>query len=351
MFLRAEWSISKTLDRYIFAGSGSDQVVGRAVAGLPVYNSQFATLPPHFLAEGMERLRKIDPRKIISWYHKAPDSFKTVFPYLVASVVYHYEFLVEKLSPQHPLWQQRMFRCEIDVGEEGVFPCVYDALKELVRTGQFEDQEVGMKASGLPSHLILNEKLDRISEKMTALSERTERSIAALKELICSKSDQLPRALHDELLKHFNVEGVVPINMDDLKAAIRENNVLVIAELENLKTTLLDKVAQPDGGSSTSPCTEVVAEGQHGKYQCFSYGGKLNLKVPEGFKFPKGDVKTLWGLWFFGDSRLGIRPFRKLSAQDLEEKQCKVLFSKTKTIMNRMKKLCISKACPKIVMI
>ena len=86
VFLRAEWSISKTLDRYIFAGSGSDQVVGRAVAGLPVYNSQFATLPPHFLAEGMERRRKIDPRNIISWYRKAPDSFKTVFPYLVASV-------------------------------------------------------------------------------------------------------------------------------------------------------------------------------------------------------------------------------------------------------------------------
>ena len=36
VYLRAGWSIGNTQDRYIFSGAGSDQIVGRAVCGLPI---------------------------------------------------------------------------------------------------------------------------------------------------------------------------------------------------------------------------------------------------------------------------------------------------------------------------
>lgn len=36
VYLRAGWSLGNVQDRYIFAGPGGDQLVGRAVCGLPI---------------------------------------------------------------------------------------------------------------------------------------------------------------------------------------------------------------------------------------------------------------------------------------------------------------------------
>ena len=48
VYLRAGWSIGNTQDRYVFSGAGSEQIVGRAVCGLPIQSMDFAILPPHF---------------------------------------------------------------------------------------------------------------------------------------------------------------------------------------------------------------------------------------------------------------------------------------------------------------
>lgn len=48
VYLRAGWSLGNVQDRYIFSGAAGDQVVGRAVCGLPINDSNFAVLPPHF---------------------------------------------------------------------------------------------------------------------------------------------------------------------------------------------------------------------------------------------------------------------------------------------------------------
>ena len=42
-------------DRYIFGGTGADQIVGRAVCGLPITSKNFAILPPHFATETIVR--------------------------------------------------------------------------------------------------------------------------------------------------------------------------------------------------------------------------------------------------------------------------------------------------------
>ena len=51
VYLRAGWSLGNVQDRYIFAGAGGDQIVGRAASGLPVNDLRFAVLPPHFSDE------------------------------------------------------------------------------------------------------------------------------------------------------------------------------------------------------------------------------------------------------------------------------------------------------------
>ena len=97
VYLRAGWSLGPVQDRYIFAGAGGDQVVGRAVAGLPVHSSDFAMLPPHFTPEGMERLREIGIGRLVTNFANYPEGIKSAVPHFIASVVYHHDFLTEHL--------------------------------------------------------------------------------------------------------------------------------------------------------------------------------------------------------------------------------------------------------------
>lgn len=50
IYLRAGWSLGPVQSRYIMEGEGSDQLCGRAAAGLPVTEVAFANLPPHFVS-------------------------------------------------------------------------------------------------------------------------------------------------------------------------------------------------------------------------------------------------------------------------------------------------------------
>ncbi|KAJ1382077.1 hypothetical protein B484DRAFT_316598, partial [Ochromonadaceae sp. CCMP2298] len=62
-------------DAYFFAGDGQDQLCGRMVCGLP-FNDE---------------------------------SFATCFPYLLATLLYHEDYLRAHLYDAHPLWNSRVF--------------------------------------------------------------------------------------------------------------------------------------------------------------------------------------------------------------------------------------------------
>ena len=109
IYLRAGWSVGSVQDRYIFAGPGGDQVVGRANAGLPINSKEFAILPPHFTSEGLKMVHAIGLNNLVEGYEKFPDCFKRVAVMLVARVIYGHNFLRENLDPRHPIWNQRLF--------------------------------------------------------------------------------------------------------------------------------------------------------------------------------------------------------------------------------------------------
>ena len=69
VYLRAGWSLGNVQDRYIFAGSGGDQIVGRAISGLPLNDMRFATLPPHFSTEDMVILNTIGKIENINYFY------------------------------------------------------------------------------------------------------------------------------------------------------------------------------------------------------------------------------------------------------------------------------------------
>lgn len=66
VYLRAGWSLGNVQDRYIIAGAGADQLVGRrAVSGLHINSSEFSTLPPHFIGDTLEKLADIGWNNIL----------------------------------------------------------------------------------------------------------------------------------------------------------------------------------------------------------------------------------------------------------------------------------------------
>jgi hypothetical protein len=98
VFLRALWSIGDVKDRYLFLNDGADQEVGRVVACLPSNAAEFAVLPPHFTPAGLALLTPTILKTMIPRYELYPASFKKAIPLLVASVVYHSEYLTQNLD-------------------------------------------------------------------------------------------------------------------------------------------------------------------------------------------------------------------------------------------------------------
>jgi hypothetical protein len=49
--LRAGWAMGGVQDRYLRHDAAGDMFVGRTASGLPIFQPEFAMLPPHFTAE------------------------------------------------------------------------------------------------------------------------------------------------------------------------------------------------------------------------------------------------------------------------------------------------------------
>ena len=336
IFLRAGWSVGAVQDRYIFAGPGGDQVVGRAAAGLPINNRDFAILPPHFTPAGMDILRKIGFCNCIEGFGLFPCSFQRVVPYLIASIVYHEKFMRENLNPGHPLWNQRLFASPVTV--DGVlYPNACKALEGHAVCGWDRDDSVNMQATGIPSHILLSNEISELKRQMKSGIEEVLQEVRLLRNAVSALPEELhsklPLALRKELLEHFQVDGVTPLTYSDIARLLDERDDRIVARI--------DEFARLQGNSCSAnerpqEVEEFVEGVSGGIFQKFQWGGRLECFVPEGFTFPsKCDVKTMWNLWYFGNSGLKVHPYRKMEpyiAHDLD-KHGRVRYSKAKRVM------------------
>lgn len=86
-------SLGQLKDRYIFAGEGADQLCGRMVCRLPYSDETFGILRPHFSNETLDLMTEKFWMDIVPGYENYPDSFKSIFPILLASLIHHKSFL------------------------------------------------------------------------------------------------------------------------------------------------------------------------------------------------------------------------------------------------------------------
>ena len=263
IYLRAGWSLGPVQSRYILEGEGGDQVCGRAASGLPLTDVSFANLPPHFLRNDEDCLSTGEWEDILPGYSTFyPLNFREVIPFLLASLIYHYSYLVdlETSNPRHPLFLQRVWTSGVLL-----------RLKDKVGAGCNRNPISKMTATGVPPHLVLANSIVDL-----------QKDLAVLKDDIVSKLEQLPEALKQSMLENFQIEGTVPItrhemqemmrlSIDDLKKTI-ENSLNSIA-LRNSSTVNVVNASMPD----------QVHDVTH--YTTWNWNGRLH-PVPENFEFP-----------------------------------------------------------------
>jgi hypothetical protein len=301
VFIRAGWSIGDVKDRYIHSGDGNDQLAGRVLAGLPITDSCFGILPPHFKSMDLE----FSWNELLPGYENYPESFKTCLPFLLASIVYHEEWLRAHLHASHPLFLQRIF--------SGGY---MSRLKNLVVTGCGMDQDSGIIATGIPHHILLAERIRSVEEVMEVVVKRKLDDMSGQFEV---QLEQLPTKLSSKLREDFTIEGAVPLTRHDMEEMIQSLRRDVIAinsfHVEQQQSIIAVQTNEPD-------------------FLTFTWNGRLH-PVPEGFRFPiTVDVKTLWELWWYGDKPKRIRPYRHIKSFDLVGNKDVSAFCKAKKVIN-----------------
>jgi hypothetical protein len=302
VFLRAGWSLGNVQDRYLFAGAGGDQLVGRTLSGLPFNDSTFTSLPPHFNQEGT---RSINWQAILPLYAKLPDCFKQALPHLLASIIHHEDWLRSTLPPHHPLFSSHLFAS----GSVAT-------LKQHVLTGCGRCPTTGMMATGIPPHLVMTNEL-------TAVVSRTEQ----LKQTLLTRCDELPAEVTNVMLSKLSINGAIPVTMDNMKDMLD----MVVTQLRaEIRTQATDTQAMPP----------LITPSIDSRFQLWAWGGKLRM-VPEGWVFPSTNAKDTWNLWHFGHLADKIRPLRYLKKCDLGSRAQVTVWSKTRGVMQAVSQVIV----------
>jgi hypothetical protein len=91
-----------TEDSYLkFPSEQQDGIMGRVLAGLEFGSHDFNAQAPHF---SPEFAASIPYDKLIPGYAKFPMELREIFPYLIAIIIWHYDWLRKTLPSDSPVW-------------------------------------------------------------------------------------------------------------------------------------------------------------------------------------------------------------------------------------------------------
>lgn len=338
VFLRASWSIGATPGRYIFMGDGSDQFVGRVVAGLPLQRAEFAVLPPHFDDDYV-----VSEEKVNGWllnYAHFPECFKSCVPYLLASLVYHYQFLQEHLPSNH-----RLRRSSIWTSGD---------LRSLSAAGKVSlNPSVRMNPTGVPLGVLAAVETQLLRKDVFALSNAMRQYFETMQMEMHNLRDDLPSAIADVLEDRRLVsEDAVPVSERILREHIAASETRLegrLREMFELLQSLASTNVGPSGGSSAGQPTAASLEEDSGPTSSWNHiwGGRMFNPVPMNFQFPFNmmTVKPMWDLWVRGLPAEKHRPYRLICPQHLVHPETKLrdrqYLSRAKKVMNLLLSIAI----------
>lgn len=183
---QSNYSLGQILPKYIQQMLRGDQSVGRTVSGLDPNSSNFGLLPPRFAT-----LVGVNFAEMVSDYNAYPASFKSVIPYLLASVIYHREWVTRTLPKTHDVFNSRFWRCgwPARLAEKVLDPCPLTCTI------------TNMRATGVSCLTTIMCRMDTMQEAMGSPSARTgqqtteEVVVAAVNSAVSQLKDVIALAL------------------------------------------------------------------------------------------------------------------------------------------------------------
>lgn len=282
LFLRVGWSVSDVVDRYHRPGNGSDQTLGRILAGLSNHSIDFGELAPHFIDNSYVQVLE---NNILPYYQKYPTKFTVVIPFLLASVVYHRQYLRETLHSEHKLFKSRFWMNGYQ-----------DSLSSSVVTGINECKHTSMFATGIPKNIMIATEVRQLGYKLQNYNES-----------LTDTLKDIPINTADEILSKCEVKGAVPVTKDDLTRTLKQ----VLAEY--IPTLITNNT---NSSSTEPPNNDSVPDTV---FSLYNWSDGSMHPVPEHFKFPNNiNTKTLFELWYRGNVEAKIGPYKSIQSRDLE---------------------------------
>jgi hypothetical protein len=272
--LRMEHRLGGCDFRYIFRGAGNDMLVGRSVSGMDTTSVEMGVLPPHFKSH-------VDVSCVISQaiITRATNSLKRAFPFLVASVIYHWEWLRSNLPENHPFFLSKIYTSG-----------VYAQWKPLVISGLVECPETGMRASGLPKIVVNILETRMVQDAVRAVPQQTA----------------------DIVLSAISSVGSINLHNEEvLDRTLSPRFERIEREMESIASLVLQSVTN---GRVNAPNPTTTNQ-----FNRFKWADTWH-DYPENFEFPADNCMKMWNLWLFGDANLVNTPYRCLNGAHMADR-------------------------------
>ena len=131
-------------------GEGGHAYIGRLAALLDPASSEFKMVAPHFREDVAPEI--IDMVVMAIFGDIKPAGFKRAAPYLAASLLYHHDWILDNIAPNHPL-RSSMF---LNIDKQ-----------TLMKWKQLVTVETGnIRLTGVPSHVFSMEKTEKTMQKV-----------------------------------------------------------------------------------------------------------------------------------------------------------------------------------------
>ena len=328
--LRMGHTLGGARDPYIHPTDGADGHCGRTVALLPLLENNFAILPPHFDKTTSASLTCAFWNAVVPGYERLPQSFKSCLPFLLATLMYHEDYLRENLHSSHPLWMSRVFTHN---------PILSD-LKSKVVTSILRDGDI--VASGVPPHILHNIRFDVLEQEFKRLKEKFGDELGKIRQELSVLPNVIADVVVKEMRKNFTINGVTPLTLRDLD----EFKLNLMTEMRQMflepGRTNQENQTENDGTIDNG----IITGGVQTWWKTFNWNdGNPWRLVPYNYRFPrKIAMKVLWDLWWLGDQSTGIRPIRLLDGlKSLPYKGDKKLYCQAKNVCIYLEKIILNK--------
>lgn len=181
----------------------------------------------------------------------------------------------------------------------------------------------GMTATGIPPHIELHRQIEVLQVENKELR-------AQLKTQHTELMEQLPILVTEKVLESVRVEGVQQLSRSDM---------------ESLIANAISRFSAQFASPALPPAPPIVPaeSGVQQGHPSYHWGGRMHRSVPEGWCFPRGNVKPVCDLFITGQlhSDHPIRPYRYIVLCTLPRSE-QAYYSKAEYVFSTLCNVAIS---------